>query len=113
MLAALAAGCPYVPLDLSFPEERNAWILKNSGMNAVIVNDETRNAIRRMHPALPQLHFTNAVKEDGAVLSKVSADDIAVIFYTSGSTVSQKVNHDHRNVMHHTMLRVNSAHIAR
>ena len=34
MLAALAAGRPYVPLDLSFPEARNRLILRQSGWEA-------------------------------------------------------------------------------
>ena len=57
MLGVLAAGCAYVPLDLTFPEQRNAYILQHSDMKAIVVDASTRGTIARMNAALPQIEL--------------------------------------------------------
>ena len=81
-------------------------------MIAVVVDDETDGPIGRMHPVLPRLRIGDARGELASKLPQASADDIAAIFYTSGSTGQPKgAHHDQRNLIHHAMLRTNSAHI--
>jgi hypothetical protein len=113
MLACLGAGCPYVPLDLSFPEARNTLILKNSGMKAVIVDEDTGDMLTRLHPDLPQLDYGPAPRETETALPGASPDDVAVIFYTSGSTGTPKgVYYVQRAVLHYAMLRTNTVHLS-
>ena len=40
MLASLANGCPYVPLDLDLPESRNELIIRLSGLKSIISTTE-------------------------------------------------------------------------
>ncbi|HUI17375.1 MAG TPA: alpha/beta fold hydrolase, partial [Alphaproteobacteria bacterium] len=111
MLAALAAGRPYVPLDLSFPEARNRLILRQSGIKAVVVDERTRDALARMDPTLRQLDFAgeDGGSEDTALAP--SPDDIAFVIYTSGSTGQPKGAYfDQRSLLHDAMRHINSAH---
>ncbi len=115
MLAALAAGCPYVPLDLSFPEARNSRILKHAGIAAVIVDRSTSEAVGRMGKELPQLDFERAARDagQGAPLGAASPDDIAFVIYTSGSTGQPKGAYfNQRSLLHDAMRRINSTHMA-
>lgn len=114
MLAALAAGCPYVPLDLSFPEARNALIFEHSGMKAVISDATTREAVSRMAPTVPQLDFAEARGRGAAPpLPPTSPDDVAFVLYTSGSTGQPKgVYFDQRGLLHDAMRRTNCTHLS-
>lgn len=113
MLATLAAGCPYVPMDLSFPEARNALILRHAGMKAVIVDGTTREAVERMDPALTQIDFQASAGEDAASIPSASAEDVAFILYTSGSTGQPKgVYFNQSGLLHDTLRRTNVARVA-
>ena len=46
VLAVLATGCPIVALDPSFPEARNALIVKHAGMKAIVVDGTTSGLAR-------------------------------------------------------------------
>jgi amino acid adenylation domain-containing protein len=115
MLAALAAGRAYVPLDLSFPETRNSRILKHAGVAAVIVDRQTREVVSRMGAELPQLDFDALARDggNGAPLPPTSPDDAAFIIYTSGSTGQPKGAYfNQRSLMHDAMRRINATHLA-
>ena len=53
MLAALACGRPYLPLDTGFPEERNAQIVAHARPGVVITDRATAAAARSSAPRLP------------------------------------------------------------
>lgn len=87
ILALLARGTPYVPLDEGYPAARNAEIAQRAGLQAIIVNSASDAAAREIAPELVRIVLP--VHQDGGrALLPVTAtpDDVAVIFYTSGST---------------------------
>ncbi len=112
MLAVLAAGCTYVPLDLTFPEQRNAYILKHSAMKAIVVDASTREQVARMSAALPQVEIERVTPGSGP--APVSTpEDVALIIYTSGSTGNPKgVYFTQRSLLHHVMQRTNWSHLS-
>lgn len=103
-LAVLKAGCAYVPLDASHPEERLEYILKDTGAKAIIADEE----LLKMVPGNKAVVTTTAEirslskKECKADLSafKPSAEDLFVILYTSGTTGRPKgVMLTHKNIL--------------
>ncbi len=89
ILGLLARGIAYVPLDESFPATRNADIAARAGLRAVIVDVSTTAAIREMAPELTQIAMPTEPIPDPLDIA-AEPDDIAVIFYTSGSTGQPK-----------------------
>jgi fengycin family lipopeptide synthetase E len=111
MLACLAAGCPYVPLDLSFPAQRNILILRHAGMRAIIVDQSTTGEVASMDVTLRQIDIDAVVS--GVDLPAVSPRNIAFILYTSGSTGDPKgVYYDHRGLIYDAIRRTNCARIS-
>ena len=91
MLGALAAGRPYVPLDLNFPVERLQHVLLHSGAQLVLVNAQTHERLAAMVP--PGVVCWDV---DAMMLSEVGwtppgrLTDVAYVIYTSGSTGQAK-----------------------
>jgi amino acid adenylation domain-containing protein len=111
ILAALAAGCPIVALDPTFPQARNAFIAKHAGMKAIVVDDGTRDY--GMQLGVPQLDFATPALAGVADMRSSVADDVAVISYTSGSTGEPKgAFHTQRNLLHHIRLRLDTTALA-
>jgi amino acid adenylation domain-containing protein/non-ribosomal peptide synthase protein (TIGR01720 family) len=89
ILATLKAGAAYVPLDPSYPTERLAWMLADSGARIVITDDV---GAERLAPAIQRVvrldeEAANLAALSGAPLG-VAADpeQLAYVIYTSGST---------------------------
>jgi amino acid adenylation domain-containing protein len=117
MLAALAAGRPYLPLDLSFPKGRTEFILKHSGVRAAIVDQRTRETMRALMPDLPQLDVTTLaatpLEGEPSTQLRPSADDVGFMLYTSGSTGDPKgVYFDQRGVVHDAIRRIHCTHLS-
>lgn len=110
LLAVLKAGAVYVPIDPSYPKERQAYVLQNAGISLVLTHSQCiaelaaesmpvlcvddESALRRYSQRNPdvRLHTENA----------------AYVIYTSGSTGQPKgVAVSHRNVAHSTWSRQN------
>ncbi|UHA73333.1 non-ribosomal peptide synthetase [Paenibacillus sp. 481] len=100
ILAILKAGGAYVPLDPSFPEERLAFVLKDS--NAKLLLAEKGHAIPTYAGSvmiLGEPHLYDAAVKMPTQLSALASDP-AYIMYTSGSTGTPKgVVITHQNVI--------------
>jgi amino acid adenylation domain-containing protein len=84
MLATLATGAAYVPLDPAYPERRLAAVIADAKPSVVIVDRQTAAGLPGSTPFL----FIDAA--DGALGAFAAAaatpDDLAYIIHTSGST---------------------------
>jgi len=85
-LAVLKCGAAYVPIDASFPEQRQAFMIRDCAANVVLITEGK---------ALPTGHSATWVDVDVVCLAaevsdnpcvKVSSEAAAYVMYTSGST---------------------------
>jgi amino acid adenylation domain-containing protein len=106
MLAVLKAGGAYLPLDPVYPGERIAFMLRDSGACALIVDSATR-AIAAHADAQSRITVVDIGQEEPAAvaaavtpqLAESAPGDLAYVIYTSGSTGTPKgVMVEHRNL---------------
>ena len=112
MLACLAVGRPYVPLDLRHPEERKSAILGHAGCRTILVcGDE---GLRGMDVAgAEEIDVRKAGAASGAWRASAVPDDPAYVLYTSGSTGRPKgVRQDQRGLLHDVRQYTNSVHLS-
>ncbi|HEX7518206.1 MAG TPA: amino acid adenylation domain-containing protein [Chthoniobacterales bacterium] len=91
VLGVLKAGGAYVPLDPAYPAERLALMIRDAGMQVILTHSRVKTCCPDFAGQLLCLDaddFTN--EEDTNLVSKVRADDLAYIMYTSGSTGAPK-----------------------
>ncbi|WP_143833092.1 non-ribosomal peptide synthetase, partial [Nocardiopsis sinuspersici] len=94
LLAITKAGAAYLPIDPEYPDERQDFIVRDSGIGLLITEE---SGARRPEPdvAAPP-HVTLAevaaepVPEDAAAPLPPGPDDLAYVIYTSGSTGTPK-----------------------
>ncbi len=93
LLATLAAGCTYVPLDPAHPPARLKRVMEDAGVVALICDESADRAmipsgveIIDVHEAAEAIAAASDVKPD----VPVSPDDAAYVIYTSGSTGEPK-----------------------
>lgn len=103
ILGILKAGGCYLPIDLSYPQERVSFMLKDSSAKIFLTNSLHKNDVEiSIHTYLLDLNDTNKIyKNDINNLECVNTpDDLIYIIYTSGSTGTPKgVMLKHRNVV--------------
>ena len=120
IFGTLKAGAAYIPVDPNAPASRNAYILADCSVKALIVEDQFADALRReedgssfpdallqlngvgdgapLAAALASAHQDDPAPEASTVVS--DPDDLAYILYTSGSTGRPKgVMLSHRNAV--------------
>lgn len=99
MLGAALLGCPYVPIDPSYPSQRIDFILKDAEVKAVLttgIEIETKYLQLNIKEILS--HSTQEGIE--AVYPHIDVHDVLYVIYTSGTTGQPKgVQVTHRNVM--------------
>jgi amino acid adenylation domain-containing protein len=94
-LGILKSGAAYVPIDVSYPADRVAFMLSDSGARHVVA---TRESMRTLHDVTSQASVVlvedvisgSAPTASGSAAVAVGADDIAYLMYTSGSTGTPK-----------------------
>ncbi len=111
MLAALAIGCPYVPLDISFPAARNQLISSISGLKALITTSDIPPISGELNTVyIDKLSYSEGDRRD---LTEAAKDSIAYIIYTSGSTgIPKGVYQNQQNLLHDVMQYTNSIHLS-
>ncbi len=91
-LAILKAGAAYLPIDISYPKERIAFMLEDSQAPVVITHE-------RFKPGLPSTLSIIALDTQAADLqrrstanapTKATTESLAYVIYTSGSTGQPK-----------------------
>ncbi|WP_327169459.1 amino acid adenylation domain-containing protein [Streptomyces subrutilus] len=91
LLAVLATGAAYLPLDPGYPAERLALVLRDSGAVLVLADREPAPAVAAAAPAVLRLPAPSAQDPAqgpaaAAPLTAPGPDDVAYVLYTSGST---------------------------
>ncbi len=103
LLAILKAGGAYVPLDPSYPAERLAWMLADSGSRVLLGQPEPLAELpeRVLVAAGTIVELTADPSESpGPEPRGTSSEGLAYVMYTSGSTGRPKgVEVTHRNVV--------------
>ncbi|MEV7831054.1 amino acid adenylation domain-containing protein [Streptomyces subrutilus] len=91
LLAVLATGAAYLPLDPGYPAERLALVLRDSGAVLVLADREPAPAVAAAAPAVLRLPAPSAqdpARGPAAAAPRTAPgpDDVAYVLYTSGST---------------------------
>lgn len=104
MLAIMKAGAAYIPVDPTYPGDRTRYILEDSGVGALLVNNETaKNSlfdtiIVNLDDDRARIAQFSAERLPAAEVG-VLATDLVYIMYTSGSTGKPKgVMIEHQSV---------------
>ncbi|WP_431685490.1 amino acid adenylation domain-containing protein [Hahella sp. NBU794] len=94
VLGALKAGAAYAPVDMSYPLERQAYILRDSNVSVVISSAEIIRTLPDTFAFLDMdaYDFSGDANDDGTQNPPraCTPDDLAYLIYTSGSTGAPK-----------------------
>ncbi len=101
LLGTLKAGAAYVPLDPSYPRERLAFVLADTGARVVLIQKALESKLPD-HDA-PVLYLDGIATEETGDADRpetgVTPDNLAYVIYTSGSTGNPKgVLISHRSI---------------
>lgn len=92
IVAAIAtelAGCAYVPICLTYPQERIKKIISDCNCQLLITSHEQEQYVEKTG-ARHIIYIEDISHSDSCLLPAISPDDIAYAIYTSGSTGAPK-----------------------
>ncbi|MFE8874039.1 amino acid adenylation domain-containing protein, partial [Acetobacter persici] len=100
MLGILRAGGAYVPLDPSYPRERLAMMIADSGITRLVGDRVSLAVLGDLQADLDILLIDDVgMESDAPFIVPVHPDQLAYVIYTSGSTGTPKgVGITHRNL---------------
>ncbi len=100
VLGVLKAGAAYLPLDPAYPQRRLVELLDDADAACIITDSESVSMIGADSRPRLLLDKEGAALRADAVQSAASAESLAYVMYTSGSTGSPKgVCVEHRNIV--------------
>ncbi len=90
IIAVLKAGGAYMPISTEYPEERIAYMLKDSQARLLLVGNDFASDLK-FDGEVIDLTDQDIYTQDGSKLESVrSTNDLAYLLYTSGSTGKPK-----------------------
>ncbi len=102
LLGILKSGGAYVPIDPTYPRDRIAFLLEDSGVQVIV----TVKSLRSLFSPLQTVCLDDAAIaefESDALSVAVTSDHLAYVIYTSGSTGKPKgVQVPHRAIVNHS-----------
>ncbi len=118
ILSVLKTGKIFVPLEAYNPEERLAYMLKDSGSGILLCNSSTEELARRLVELgenaveIMNIELIDTNISDENLDINISPIQEAYILYTSGSTGKPKgVVQNHNNILRFMSTYINSLHI--
>lgn len=93
LLGVLKAGGAYVPLDPAYPAERLAFMVQDSQVSVLLLQEGTKERVPAESATVVLLDADwgkIALESDENAARQVTADNLAYIIYTSGSTGKPK-----------------------
>jgi natural product biosynthesis luciferase-like monooxygenase protein len=99
-LGILKAGGAYVPLDPTYPADRLALMVEDSGLEVVVTQDDSTDDVPAKAPKVVTIEAARRTPDAARPHDRAAAADLAYVIYTSGSTGRPKgVMVEHRNVV--------------
>ncbi len=115
IMGVLKAGKTYVPLNPYSPRERLEYIVQDSQASAILTNDQNQSLAQALTSNTLRLINIDEIKlvaSRDEIQPTLSADSIAYLLYTSGTSGKPKaVIQNHRNVLHFIRTYTNHLHI--
>jgi natural product biosynthesis luciferase-like monooxygenase protein len=99
-LGVLKAGGAYVPLDPTYPADRLALMVEDSGLEVLITQDDAMDEVPSKAPKVVTMEAARSAADAARPGGVAASANLAYVIYTSGSTGRPKgVMVEHRNVV--------------